>query len=81
MKYNLYVTHEDYFNSYSIENKKINDMVDFDFSSNVIKTIEEIHTNSIQKVYNTLMKYFSFGIVYDYIYKTFGETVANSIRQ
>ena len=73
--------YEDYFNSYSIENKKINDMVDFDFSLNVIKTIEKIHTNSIQQVYNTLMKYFSFGIVYDYIYKNFGEAVANSIRQ
>jgi hypothetical protein len=81
MKYNIFVVYEDYFNSYSIENKKINDMVDFDFSLNVIKTIEEIHTNSIQQVYNTLMKYFSFGIVYDYIYKNFGEAVANSIRQ
>lgn len=81
MKYNIFVVYEDYFNSYSIENKKINDMVDFDFSLNVIKTIKEIHTNSIQQVYNTLMKYFSFGIVYDYIYKNFGEAVANSIRQ
>ena len=81
MKYNIFVVYEDYFNSYSIENKKINDMVDFDFSLNVIKTIEEIHTNSIQQVYNILMKYFNFGIVYDYIYKNFGEAVANSIRQ
>lgn len=81
MKYTIFVVYEDFFNSYSIENKKINDMVDFDFSLNVIKTIEEIHTNNIQQVYNTLMKYFSFGVVYEYIYKTFGETIANSIKQ
>lgn len=81
MKYNIFVVYEDFFNSYSIENKKINDMVDFDFSLNVIKTIKEIHTNNIQQVYNTLIKYFSFGVVYEYIYKTFGEAVANSIKQ